>query len=40
MVVFGNGVVGFVNNYLVGMIGIVGINFVWIVVGNEGLCEE
>jgi len=40
LVVFGNGVAGFVNNYLAGMTGTVGTNFVRIAVGNEGLCEE
>ncbi|XP_020612759.1 uncharacterized protein LOC110051124 isoform X1 [Orbicella faveolata] len=40
LVVFGNGVAGFVNNYLAAMTGTVGTNFVRIAVGNEGLCEE
>ena len=37
LVVFGNGVAGFVNNYLAGMTGTVGTNFVRIAVGSEGL---
>lgn len=40
LVVFGNGVAGFVNNYLAGMTGTVGTNFVRIAVGNERLHEE
>ncbi len=40
LVVFGNGVAGFVNNYLAGMTGTVGTNFVRIAVGNEGICQE
>lgn len=40
LVVFGNGVAGIVNNYLEGMTGTVGTNFVRIAVGNEGLGEE
>ena len=40
LVVFGNGVAGFVNNYLAGMTGTVGTNFVRIAVGSEGLLGE
>ena len=40
LIVFGNGVAGFVNNYLAGMTGTVGTNFVRIAVGNEGLPEQ
>lgn len=40
MIVFGNGVAGFVNNYLAGMTGTVGTNFVRIAVGNEGLLDK
>lgn len=40
LVVFGNGVAGFVNNYLAGMTGTVGTNFVRIAVENEGLRQE
>lgn len=40
LVVFGNGVAGFVNNYLAGMTGTVGTNFLRIAVGNKGLCQE
>ena len=40
LVVFGNGVAGFVNNYLAGMTGTVGTNFVRIAVNNERLAEE
>ena len=40
LVVFGNGVAGFVNNYLAGMTGTVGTNFVRIAVKNERLAEE
>lgn len=40
LIVFGNGVAGFVNNYLAGMTGTVGTNFVRIAVGNEGLSED
>ena len=40
LVVFGNGVAGFVNNYLAGMTGTVGTNFVRVAVNNERLAEE
>ena len=40
LVVFGNGVAGFVNNYLTGMTGTVGTNFVRIAVKKERLAEE
>lgn len=40
LVLFGNGVAGFVNNYLAGMTGTVGTNFVRIAVGNERAFEE
>lgn len=40
LIVFGNGVAGFVNNYLAGMTGTVGTNFVRIAVGNEGLLDK
>ena len=40
LVVFGNGVAGFVNNYLAGMTGTVGTNFVRIAVKNQRLCGE
>jgi len=42
LVVFGNGVAGFVNNYLAGMTGTVGTNFVRIAGNNERsrLAEE
>lgn len=40
LVVFGNGVAGFVNNYLAGMTGTVGTNFVRIAVGNEEQHDE
>ncbi|KAL9967377.1 hypothetical protein ACROYT_G025586 [Oculina patagonica] len=40
LVVFGNGVAGFVNNYLAGMTGTVGTNFVRIAVRNERLYQE
>ena len=40
LVVFGNGVAGFVNNYLAGMTGTVGTNFVRIAVESEGLPGE
>ncbi|XP_031565684.1 uncharacterized protein LOC116300862 [Actinia tenebrosa] len=40
LVVFGNGVAGFVNNYIAGMTGTVGTNFVRIAVGSESLFEE
>ena len=40
LVVFSNGVAGFVNNYLAGMTGTVGTNFVRIAVGSEELPEE
>lgn len=40
LVLFGNGVAGFVNNYLAGMTGTVGTNFVQIAVGNERVFEE
>ena len=40
LVVFGNGVAGFVNNYLAGMTGTVGTNFVRIAVKNERLAGE
>lgn len=35
LIVFGNGVAGFVNNYLAGMTGTVGTNFVRIAVGTR-----
>ena len=40
LVVFGNGVAGLVNNYLAGMTGTVGTNFVRIAVKNERLSGE
>ena len=40
LVVFGNGVAGFVNNYLAGMTGTVGKNFVRIAVKTERLAGE
>jgi hypothetical protein len=40
LVVFRNGVAGFVNNFLAGMTGTVGTNFVRIAVRNEGLVDE
>lgn len=40
LIVFGNGVAGFVNNYLAGMTGTVGTNFVRIAVENERLRDE
>ena len=40
LIVFGNGVAGFVNNYLAGMTGTVGTNFVRIAVENERMRDE
>lgn len=40
LIVFGNGVAGFVNNYLAGMTGTVGTNFVRIAVENERMRAE
>ena len=40
LIVFGNGVAGFVNNYLAGMTGTVGTNFVRFAVENERLRDE
>ena len=40
LVVFGNGVAGLLNNYLAGMTGTVGTNFVRIAVKNERLAGE
>lgn len=40
LIVFGNGVAGFVNNYLAGMTGTAATKFVCIAVGNERLRDE
>ena len=40
LVVFRNGVAGFVNNYLAGMTGTVGTDFIRMAVGSEGNCRD